>query len=129
MIGPGDVGRIAGCLLALDELGMHSKQRYILSGPEDISGNDIIKLVENIIGEPVKEKVFKDTDWLQYMVKSGQFPAKALPLTLAGFECLWDGSCTCSGPSTSQLVLNLAAPSTTCKQALENMLGETRLPP
>ena len=46
MIDPEDVGTVGQHLLALEDTTPHKNARYILSGPEDVTGRDLVKLVE-----------------------------------------------------------------------------------
>jgi nucleoside-diphosphate-sugar epimerase len=80
MVDPVEVGSIGAQLLALEDDSKHNGQRYIVSGPADITCNDIVKLVEKVIGEEVEDKEFKNTDFLTAMVNSGRFPAFGRPI-------------------------------------------------
>lgn len=144
MIDPEDVGKIGAHLLALEDDTPHNKARYTISGPVDLSGSEIIALVEKVIGEKVETSSFKDTDWVDGMVKSGYFNAKVgrmayptscwmiadslvflkyIPGFLTGFDCLWDGRCSISGSPTSEPVMKLAPPQRTPEDALRALIA------
>lgn len=46
MIDPEDVGNVGAHLLALEDPTLHNHARYVLSGPEDVTGKRIVELVE-----------------------------------------------------------------------------------
>jgi len=124
MIDPEDVGQAAARLLALDDFSAHANQCYVLSGPADVTGKDIVQLVEKVTGVTVEETEYKDVKWLQNLVNAGAYPQKLLPSIMAGFDCLWDGSCTQAGTPTSKAIVELARPERTIEQALRAMIGE-----
>lgn len=43
---PYDVGVSAGHLLSQDDPNVHNKAKYVLNGPEDITGEQIVGMVE-----------------------------------------------------------------------------------
>ncbi|KAH6653140.1 hypothetical protein BKA67DRAFT_519088 [Truncatella angustata] len=124
MIDPEDVGNVGAHLLALVDPTPHNHAKYVLSGPEDVTGNQIIELVERYAGVKVHTAEFKVTSWLDDLVKAGVYPAKVLPSILAGCEPLWQGKCTLAGTPTSKEVLELAPPKRTIEDALKSMLAE-----
>lgn len=60
MIDAYDTSVFAAHLLATKETDKHNKAKYVLTGPEDITGEQILKLVEEHISELVKDIKFKD---------------------------------------------------------------------
>jgi uncharacterized protein YbjT (DUF2867 family) len=124
MIDPEDVGNIGAHLLALEDPTPHNHARYVLSGPEDVTGKDIVELVEQYAGVKVQKVEFKSTSWLDDLVKTGVFPEKVLPSVLAGCEPLWQGKCSLAGTPTSNEIMELAPPKRTVAEALKAMLEE-----
>ena len=59
-----DVGVFAAHLLATEETDKHNKAKYVLTGPEDVTGEEIVKLVEGQLGEPVKDVKYNDREVL-----------------------------------------------------------------
>jgi uncharacterized protein YbjT (DUF2867 family) len=55
-----DVGVVAAHLLAQEDTAPHDRAKYVLNGPEDVTGEQIVKMVEQYIGESVKDVKFKD---------------------------------------------------------------------
>ncbi|OJI80519.1 hypothetical protein ASPTUDRAFT_129437 [Aspergillus tubingensis CBS 134.48] len=123
-IDPDEVGVFAAHLLALDDPSPHNGQRYVLNGPEDITGEQLVGLVEQHIGTKVEEVTYEDLSLLDAMLESqyegsGQSMTviksiKYAPLTV------WEGKCNAS--TTSKEVLAIAPPRRTPAEVLEDML-------
>jgi uncharacterized protein YbjT (DUF2867 family) len=124
MIDPEDVGTIAAHLLALEDPTPHNHAKYVLSGPEDVTGESIVELVEQFIGVKVEKVDFKVTSWIDDLVKAGVYPEKVLPSILVGCDPLWQGKCSLAGTPTSKEILELAPPKRTIRDALNTMLEE-----
>jgi uncharacterized protein YbjT (DUF2867 family) len=122
MIDPEDVGKIGAYLLALDDPTPHNHARYILSGPEDVTGKQIVETVEQYTGVKVQDVEYKATSWFNDLV--GIYPKKYLPSILVGCEPLWQGKCSLSGTPTSKEVMELAPPKRTIVDALKAMMEE-----
>lgn len=82
MIDPDDVGTAGAHLLALEDPTPHNQARYILNGPEDVTGKQIIEAVEQLTGVKVQDVQFKDVSFLEHSFKTGVYPSKLLPSTL-----------------------------------------------
>ncbi|PQE16169.1 hypothetical protein CJF31_00009140 [Rutstroemia sp. NJR-2017a BVV2] len=74
MIDPEDIGRVGAHLLALEDPLPHNKKRYVLSGPEDITGNDIVNITEKMIGVKVEEIKFKDINFIENLIEKDIYP-------------------------------------------------------
>ncbi|EEY17510.1 conserved hypothetical protein [Verticillium alfalfae VaMs.102] len=105
-----DVGEFAARLLVEEDVAPHNGAKYVLNGPEDITGRQIVALVEQEIGTKVEEVHYKDMSFIDYLVEHSPGP-KALTESIkhAGVKA-WEGECTAS--TTSEEVLRLAAPKT-----------------
>lgn len=122
IISADDVGRVAGHLLALKDVAAHNGGKYVLNGPEDITGEEIVGLVEGYIGTKVEEVVWKDMSMVEHM--AAQSPAEVRGLILSirhAPEPVWEGKCTAA--TTSRAVLDLAPPRGTPAEALRAMVG------
>lgn len=122
MIDPEDVGCVGAHLLALKDATQHNHARYVLSGPEDVTGKGIVELVESYTGTKVQRAEFKVTNWLDDLIKAGVYPEKLLPSILAGCEPLWQGKCSLAGTPTSKAVMEFAPPKRTIADALKAMM-------
>lgn len=121
-IDPDEVGAVAAHLLATDDISPHDQAKYVLNGPEDITGVQIVQLIEEYIGAKVEDVKFKDLtaidDWA---AASG--PVRHLILTIKhSLEVSWDGKTTAS--TTSKEILEIAAPSRTPADVLKSLLAE-----
>ena len=124
MIDPEDVGNVGEHLLALEDPTPHNHAKYVLSGPQDVTGKGIVELVGQATGIKVQKAEFEVTSWLGDLVKAGVYPEKALPSILAGCEPLWQGKCSLAGTPTSKEVMELAPPKCTVVDALKAMMQE-----
>ncbi|GKT49559.1 uncharacterized protein ColSpa_09740 [Colletotrichum spaethianum] len=122
MIDPEDVGSVGAHLLAIEDPTPHNQAKYVLSGPEDVTGKRIVEVVEQVAGIGVESVAFKVTDWLNELVATGVYPKKVLPSIMAGFEPLWEGRCSLAKTPTSKAILELAPPKRMIVDALKAML-------
>lgn len=114
-----DVGVFAAYLLSLEDsaLHKHNKARYNLNGPENITGEQIVKLVEEHIGTRVEKVEYRDLSII------GDVPNHVLQSMRGALEeTTWAGKNTAS--TTSREVLKLAAPTRTLSDVLRGMLEE-----
>lgn len=124
MIDPEDIGNIGAHLLALEDPTSHNHAKYILSGPENVTGKRIVEMVEQYAGVKVQRVEFEATSLIRDLVKAGVFPEKVLPSILAGCEPMWQGKCSLAGTPTSKEVMELAPPKSTVMNALKAMLED-----
>jgi uncharacterized protein YbjT (DUF2867 family) len=62
-----DVGRVAAHLLAQDDTAPHNRAKYVVNGPEDITGEETVKLVEAYIGTKVESVKYEDLSLIDQM--------------------------------------------------------------
>ncbi|OSS44005.1 hypothetical protein B5807_11378 [Epicoccum nigrum] len=116
-----EVGILAAHLLLQEDVSKHSKARYTLNGPEDITGNEIVKMVEDHIGVKVEDVSFKDLSFLEYMVQAAPQESRNVIMSIRHApEIAWAG--LCKAETTSKEVLDLAAPRNTPADALVALL-------
>ncbi|KAH6952329.1 hypothetical protein BKA56DRAFT_605774 [Ilyonectria sp. MPI-CAGE-AT-0026] len=122
IIDPHEVGVFAARLLLEDDVTPHNGAKYVLNGPEDITGRQIVALVEQEISTKVEEVHFKDQSFLEYMAaQSRESRSVILSIRHAG-ETGWEGKCTAS--TTSKEVLQIAAPKNAPAGQFKIMLEE-----
>jgi nucleoside-diphosphate-sugar epimerase len=126
IIDPDDVGTFAAHLLALEVPAVHSRAKYILNGPEDITGAQIVEMVQQRTGTKVEDFIFKDLSFLDSYYehnfgKTGESKNVVLSIKRA-VGPVWDGKCSSS--TTSKAVLEIAPPRRTPINVLNSMLGE-----
>jgi nucleoside-diphosphate-sugar epimerase len=124
MIDPEDVGNVGAHLLALDDPTSHNQARYVLSGPEDVTGKRIVEMAEQILDVKMQKVEFEDTSVFGDLVKAGVYPEKLLSSMLAGCQYLWQNKCSLGGTPTSKVAMGLAPPKRTVLDALKIMLED-----
>ncbi|KAL2133200.1 hypothetical protein VTI74DRAFT_2745 [Chaetomium olivicolor] len=122
VIDPDDVGVFAAHLLCQEDPSVHSGVRYVLSGPEDITGEDIVRMVEQHIGTRVESVSYKDTSLIDAMAAATKESRNVILSAKRAAEVTWEGKCAAS--TTSKEVLEIAAPTRTAADALKAMVKE-----
>ncbi|KAE8368451.1 NmrA-like family protein [Aspergillus caelatus] len=127
LIDSNEIGIFAAHLLAQENPARHNKAKYVLNGPEDLTGAQVVEMVEQRTGIKVKdvgyeellalaqasyEKVYANTGESKNVIMTGRH----------ALETLWEGKCRAS--TTSKEVLEIAAPKRTPTDVLRAMLGE-----
>ncbi|OJJ78041.1 hypothetical protein ASPBRDRAFT_37263 [Aspergillus brasiliensis CBS 101740] len=122
IIDPYEIGVFAAHLLSQADTASHNKARYVLNGPEDITGKQIVDMVEQYIGTQVKDVSYKDVSFVDYLANSAEsHQSKNVLLSIKHApETAWEGKCTAS--TTSKEVLELAAPKRTPAEVLKTLL-------
>ncbi|KAE8379047.1 hypothetical protein BDV26DRAFT_303818 [Aspergillus bertholletiae] len=126
IIDPDDVGIFAAHLLSASDPTVHNKARYVLNGPEDITGKQIVDLVEQHIGAQVVEVRYEDTSFADFLYEhkfAAAHQSKNVILSVKHApETAWAGQCTVS--TTSKEVLELAAPKITPIDVFKTLLED-----
>ncbi|GLA28534.1 hypothetical protein AnigIFM63326_006113 [Aspergillus niger] len=119
-----EVGVVAANLLAQADTIKHNRKKYVLNGPEEITGEGVLRLVENSIGVPVENVSYQDLSWLDGLLEAeymGPGISRNVVLSMKrAAEKAWDGRF--STVPTSQEVLELYAPRRTPEEMLETLL-------
>ncbi|KAK1145464.1 hypothetical protein N8T08_004339 [Aspergillus melleus] len=123
---PDEVGVFAAHLLATCDLSAHGRAKYIINGPEDITGQQLVDLVEQYIGTRVKDVSYQDLSLIDAILDSG-FGGLGQSKTVMGSiryapTTMWEGKCSAS--TTSKEVLEIAAPQRTPVEVLKSLLEE-----
>uniref|UniRef100_A0A060T9R9 ARAD1B01518p n=1 Tax=Blastobotrys adeninivorans TaxID=409370 RepID=A0A060T9R9_BLAAD len=120
VIDAADVGVFASHLLAEQDTSVHNKAKYVLNGPEDITGRDVVNMVEKYIGEKVKDVSYKDMSMVEHV--AAVYPgAKSVVMSIQhAAETAWEGKCTVS--TSSKEFLQIAPPKGTAAAALDALL-------
>lgn len=116
-----DVGNVAAHLLVQDDTRTHNQARLILNGPEDLTGQKIVALVEKHIGTKVEDVKYKDVSFIDKWADAVTTGSKNLIRSLTHApEVSWAGKTSAS--TTSEAVLKIAAPQTTAEQYFGKMI-------
>lgn len=121
MINPADVSIAAAHLLVQADPSAHNSAKYQLSGPDNITGKEVVKMVERAAGVSVEKVCFEDLSFLDQLVKEG-YTAATVAAIKHGFTPLWDGACSRGGYPTSRAIRELADPVQTADAAFQEML-------
>ncbi|KAM0717063.1 hypothetical protein Q7P37_006915 [Cladosporium fusiforme] len=121
VIDPWDVGIVAAHLLAAEHTSQHNHARYVLNGPSDITGSQVVGMVEEQIGTKIEDVRFKDVSFIDQWADSVTDGSKNLIRTVKNApRTAWSGEATAS--TTSKEILALAPPKRIVEQALAELL-------
>ncbi|KAE8384097.1 hypothetical protein BDV23DRAFT_167546 [Aspergillus alliaceus] len=119
-----EVGVIAAHLLSQDDTSAHNKSKYVLNGPEDITGMRIVAMVEQHIDTPVKDVSFKDLSFIDMVYEDKYAATKQSKNVIYSIKQAagpaWEGKCSTS--TTSKEILKLYAPKRTPADTLKALL-------
>ncbi|KAF2820266.1 NAD(P)-binding protein [Ophiobolus disseminans] len=100
VIDPSEIGIFAAKLLLSPSISAHAGKRYVLNGPEDISGDEIVGLVEKAIGEKVKDVRYKDMSFIHEWADGEEKETKSIIRSIVHApETAWEGKCSASTTS------------------------------
>ncbi|KAL4906666.1 hypothetical protein BDW74DRAFT_150928 [Aspergillus multicolor] len=126
IIDPDEVGVVAAHLLAQDDTSVHNHAKYVLNGPEDINGKQIVDLVEQYIGAPAQDVRYKDVSFIdtfyEYQYAATKQSKNVIYSIKRAPETAWEGKCSAS--TTSREILDLAAPERAPADVLKTLLEE-----
>jgi uncharacterized protein YbjT (DUF2867 family) len=120
LIDPYDVGIVAAHLLAQEQTAVHNQARYILNGPEDVTGEQIVDLVEQHIEEPVRDVTFKDLSMIDQMVDDTHESKNVIGSIKFAPTPSWAGQAKVN--TTSKEIVGLYSPKRTASEVLEQLL-------
>ncbi|KAM0559996.1 hypothetical protein ACHAPJ_003951 [Fusarium lateritium] len=122
IIDSNDVGIFAAHLLTTDDIAAHHKAKYVLNGPEDITGRQIVTMTEEYIRTKVEDVSFKDVGFVEYLAAQSSESKNVIRSIRHAPETAWESKCTAS--TTSKEVLHIAPPKRTPAQVLKTLLEE-----
>lgn len=124
MVDPEEIGVFAAHLLALPDPAVHNKARYVVNGPVDTNGKEIVAMLEGYIGEKVENVNYEDLSDIFSSPLVAELERNSSPNVIRSIEAapipMWAGECSVS--TTSKPVLDLAAPRRTPEQVLRSLL-------
>jgi uncharacterized protein YbjT (DUF2867 family) len=123
MIDPTEVGIIAAHLLALEDTSPHTSRKYVLVGPSNASGKQIVKLLEKHAGTTVDDVVFRDVSFIEHAKAAGTPENILASLTLAP-RSGYDGGCSIEATPTSPEIMQLYAPKNGALDAIDAALAQ-----
>ncbi|KAJ5931061.1 hypothetical protein N7466_006554 [Penicillium verhagenii] len=124
IVDPDEVGILAAHLLSKQDPTPHNKAKYVVNGPEDITGKQVVDMVERYIGTNVEQVIYKDLSFLDSLYEfnyAATSQSKNVIFSIKhAAETAWEGKCSAS--TTSAEVLELAAPKRSPEDVLKTML-------
>ncbi|KAI1171418.1 hypothetical protein F4777DRAFT_54013 [Nemania sp. FL0916] len=120
IIDPFEVGAIAAVLLAKEDTTPYNKAKYVINGPEDISGNQVVEMIEHYIGTKVEDVRFSDWSPIEAIFERSTAPRNIILTIKTSLDAVKEGRCTAS--TTSKEVFELAAPKRTAAEVLKELL-------
>lgn len=122
IIDSNEVGILAAHLLLVQDVTPHNKAKYVLNGPENITGRQIVAMVEDYIGTKVDNVVFKDLSFVEAMASQSKESSNVILSIKHAAETAWEGKCGID--TTSKEVFEISAPKRTPAEVLKTLLGE-----
>ncbi|KAJ6022768.1 hypothetical protein N7499_008085 [Penicillium canescens] len=123
-IDPDEVGILAAHLLSQDDTSVHNKAKYVLNGPVDITGKQVVDMIEQHIGTPIKDVSYKDVSFIDMLYEYQYAATKQSKNVIYSIkrapETAWEGKC--STTTTSKEILQIAAPKRTPTDVLKTLL-------
>jgi hypothetical protein len=120
-IDPKDVGVVAAHLLVQEDITVHNQAKYTLNGPGNITGAQVVEMVESYIGEKVEYIKFRDVSFIEHWAKVQTSESKNIINSVAQVPVtMWNGEATAS--TTSEAIFELAQPRGTAAEVLQAML-------
>ncbi|KNG85194.1 hypothetical protein ANOM_008091 [Aspergillus nomiae NRRL 13137] len=124
IVDPDEVGRFAALLLSQDDTTVHNKAKYVLNGLEDVTGAQIVNMVEQHTGTKVQHVSYEDMSFVDSFLDAGSLGAQQSTNVILSIKyapvTAWEGKCMAA--TTSKEVLELAAPKRTPVDVLRDLL-------
>ncbi|PQK09138.1 hypothetical protein BB8028_0001g12090 [Beauveria bassiana] len=117
-----DVGILAAHLLVAEDVAPHNKAKYVLNGPENVSGRQIVAMAEEYLGTKVETVAYKDTSFIEDMAAQSKESRNVILSIKHAADTVWEGKCAID--TTSKEVFSIAAPKRTPAQVFKTLLGE-----
>lgn len=120
-IHPDDVGNLAARLLLEPDSTKHNKAKYVLNGPEDVTGRAVVELLEKTIGTKVESVSYKDMSFIDAMAAQSSESKNVISSIKFAPETAWAGKTSVA--TTSREVLEIAPATRTVADTWKEMLG------
>ncbi|GKT51019.1 uncharacterized protein ColSpa_11200 [Colletotrichum spaethianum] len=122
IVDPYEVGRLAAHLLLQEDVTPHDKAKYVVNGPEDITGRQIVEMAEKYMGAKVENVSFQDMLFVDYLAEQTHESKSVILSIKKAAETAWEGKCTSS--TTSNEVFQVAGPKATPAMVFKAMVEE-----
>ncbi|CAF0876481.1 unnamed protein product [Adineta steineri] len=124
MIDPQDIGEVAAKLLSLEDPSSHFRKKYNLSGPEDVTGKDVVSILEQITQKKIQVN-YRDLTLFKFYIEKMGYPKSVSDSLESGRrDNLWIGLSRLENTPTSPEILQLAPPHSTIKQFIQQAFNQ-----
>ena len=123
IVDPVEVGIVAGKLLAQENIAKHASQKYIVVGPEDITGKQYKELLEKHAGIPITDVSYRDTSFIDGLKGQGVQPDRLLESLRNAPVSTFDGRASIKVTPTSPNVMELYVPRNSVHKAIDDALS------
>ncbi|OAL54014.1 NAD(P)-binding protein [Pyrenochaeta sp. DS3sAY3a] len=121
VIHPDDVGNLAARLLLEPDSTKHNKAKLVLNGPEDVTGRQVVALLEKTIGTKVESVSYGDLSFVDVMAVQSSESKNVISSIKFAAETSWEGKASVA--TTSKEVLEIAPATRTVADTWKEMLG------
>jgi uncharacterized protein YbjT (DUF2867 family) len=122
LIDSDDVGRAAAHLIASDDFSPYDHKSLVLNGPEEITGGQVLQLVEKHIGARVEEVVWNDFSLIEQMAEQNSENKNIILDVKNAAQEYWNSGI--KDAPTSKEILDLCPPKRTAAEVLEELLEQ-----
>jgi len=122
LIDSDDVGRAAAHLIVSDDFSPYNRKRLVLNGPEQITGAQIVELVQKSIGAKVEEIVWNDTSLIEQMAEQSPENKNIILSVKDAAQEYWDSDI--KDAPTSKIILDLCPPKRTAAEVFDELLQQ-----
>ncbi|KAJ3953508.1 hypothetical protein N0V92_010027 [Colletotrichum tropicale] len=120
IIDPFEVGCLAAHLLTAEDVKPHHRAKYVLNGPEDVTGRQIVEMVEQSLDTKVEDVQFKDDSFVEDMAAQAQGSKSVIRSIRYALETAWEGKCSTS--TTSREIFDIFTPKVTPAESFKRLL-------
>ncbi|KAF4843560.1 hypothetical protein CGCSCA4_v007792 [Colletotrichum siamense] len=120
IIDPFEVGCLAAHLLTAEDVKPHDRAKYVLNGPEDVTGRQIVEMIEQSLGTRVEDVQFKDVSFVEDMAAQSQQSKSVIRSIKYALETAWEGKCSTS--TTSREIFDMFSPKVTPAESFKRLL-------
>ncbi|CAI0647188.1 unnamed protein product [Colletotrichum noveboracense] len=120
IIDPFEVGCLAAHLLIGEDVKPHDRAKYVLNGPEDVTGRQIVEMIEQSLGTRVEDVQFKDVSFVEYMAAQSQQSKSVIRSIKYALETAWEGKCSTS--TTSREIFDIYTPKVTPAESFKKLM-------
>ena len=124
MIDPQEVGQVAGRLLAQVDPTPHNRKKYVLAGPSDITGKDLVDLIEKHAKTTVDQVEYRDVSKRVGFFKEAGYPSPIIKSVAEAPIPIFEGRASMKYEPTSPEILKLYAPRNSAKDQIDAALAK-----